>query len=568
MPDAHGGEFVVRQLVQEGVDVVFTLSGGHTAHIYEACDRLGVRLLDVRHEAAAAHMAEAHGRMTGRPGVCLVTAGPGFTNCLTGVQNACMSCSPMVVISGRAGITQEHRLALQDMNQIDIIRPMTKWAGTAHQIERVPELIATAFRHATEGRPGPTYLEIPYELVAGQADAGTLQVSKANQRLRRAGCDERAAEEALTRLSRAERPIIIAGSGAHYASAGPALKALVEETGIPLFTVNAGRGVVPDAHPGCYGNALPFSIGAAALGLPNADVILVLGSRLSMYLSYGRSPLLGPDCDVIQVDIEAEEIGRNRDVALGVPGDVRSFCELALQVIKRKSMTFAVGTWTRALDESVPKIRADYEKYLTSSARPIHPLRLCAEIDRFLGDDGIAVADGGDTQAWLPMVRQVNREASYLDSGLFGCLGVGLPFAIAAKAAEPDRKVVLLNGDGSMGFNFMEFDTAVRHQIPIVVVVNNDLAWGMIKHGNELTFGKDNEKGSELGLVRYDRLATTLGGYGELIRDPDELPSALARAHELNVPACLNVVTDTTAVSPGTVSLGLLFNQALADLRP
>lgn len=565
MPDVHGGEFVVRQLMQEGVNVIYTLSGGHTAHIYEACDRFGVRLVDVRHEAAAAHMAEAHGRMTGRPGACLVTAGPGFTNCLTGVQNAYMSCSPMVVISGRAGITQEHRLALQDMNQIDIIRPMTKWAGTAHQLERIPELIATAFRHATSGRPGPTYLEIPFELVAGQADAESLQIAEGNQRVRSPGCDEAAVEEAIDRLGRAERPAIVAGSGAHYAQAGPALQAFVERTGIPVFTVNGGRGVVPDSHPNCYGNALPFTIGASPLALPGADVVLVLGSRLSMYLNFGRSPLLQPGCDVIQVDIEPEEIGRNRDVALGVPGDVRSFCELALRIVERKNLSFPVRTWIQALDSELPKVHADYQQYLESTAAPIHPLRLCAEIDAFLGDDGIAIADGGDTQAWLPMVRRVNRPASYMDSGLFGCLGVGLPFAIAAKVIQPNRTVVLLNGDGSMGFNFMEFDTAVRHQVPIIVVVNNDLAWGMIKHGNELTFGRDNENGSELGLVRYDRMAMTLGGYGELIRDPAELPTALARARELNVPSCLNVVTDTTAVSPGTLSLGLLFKRAVAE---
>lgn len=567
MAEMHGGELVVRQLEREGIELIFTLSGGHTSHVYEACDRHGIRILDVRHEAAAAHMAEAYGRLRRRPGVCVVTAGPGFTNCLTGVQNAKMAGSPLVVIAGRAGITQEHRLALQDMNQLDIIRPMTKWASTVHQIERIPELLATAFRHAMEGQPGPTYLEIPLELMAGAADANDATLWDGHQRLRRATCDVGAVEESLELLRRAERPVIIAGSGAHYAHAGPALAALVERTHLPLFTINAGRGVVPDGHPDCYGHALSFAIGASAVGIASADVVLLLGSRLSMYLNYGRPPMMQPDCRIIQVDIAPAEIGRNRDVSLGVTGDARSFCERALEVIERKSMRFSLDTWRRALTEDLPKIHANQDKFLTSDAIPIHPLRLCAEIDHLLGDGGIVVVDGGDTQAWMPMVRRVTRPGSYLDSGLFGCLGVGLPFAIAAKALHPDETVLLFNGDGSMGFNFMEFNTAIRHGLPIIVVVNNDLAWGMIKHGNELSFGKDHRQGSELGLIRYDRMAMALGGYGELIRDPADIRGALERARERNVPACINVVTDTTAISPGTTGLSLLFLEALIEHR-
>lgn len=565
MAQIHGGELVVRQLQKEGIDVIFALSGGHTAHVFEACDRLGIRLLDVRHEAAAAHMAEAYGRLTGRPGVCLVTAGPGFTNCLTGVQNARMACSPMVVISGRAGITQEHRLALQDMNQLDIIRPMTKWAATAHQIERIPELVATAFRHAMSGKPGPTYLEIPFELMAKSTDGGEVSFPETNQRLRQPACDQSAVEEAMEALSRAKRPVIVAGSGAHFAKAGPLLTKLIERTKVPLFTINRGRGLVPDNHPQCHGHALSFAIGAGAVGVPSADVVLLLGTRMSMYFNYGRPPMMQSDCTVIQVDIDSAEMGRNRDVDIGVTGDARSFCELALQVIERKATQFSHKKWIKDLTKDLPKIDANYEKYLSSDSVPIHPLRLCTEIDRFLGEEGFAVADGGDTQAWLPMVRKVNRPGSYQDSGLFGCLGVGLPFALSAKALNPDQTVLLLSGDGSMGFNFMEFDTAIRHRLPVIVVVNNDLAWGMIKHGNEITFGKDNKTGSELGLVRYDRMAMALGGYGELIRDPADIAGALQRAKAQNVPSCINVVTDTTVVSPGTTSLALLFLEALTE---
>jgi acetolactate synthase-1/2/3 large subunit len=503
----HGGELVVQQLEKEGVDIIFTLSGGHTAHVYEACDRHGVRLLDVRHEAAAAHMAEAYGRLTGTPGICLVTAGPGFTNALTGVQNARMAGSPMVVISGRAGISQEGRLALQDMNQLDVIRPMTKWAATVHQIERIPEYVATAFRHATQGQPGPTYLEIPLELMIGETQEADVLFPSSNQKLHHVACDETAVEEALQMLSGARRPVIVAGSGAHYDGAGPALAKLIETTGIPLFTLNAGRGVVPDTHPNCYGHAMAFVIGSAPVGVPTADVVLLLGTRLSMYLGHGRAPMMNPDCRIIHVDIDPTEIGRNRDADLGVPGGTRSFCGQALKILDTSPISFEIEPWIRELTDDLPKIRATFDEYLHSDQVPIHPLRLCREIDEFLGDEGIVIADGGDTQAWMPMVRKVGRPASYMDSGLFGCLGVGLPFALAAKALHPDEPVLLFNGDGSMGFNFMEFDTAIRHRLPIIVVVNNDLAWGMIKHSNEMTFGKDNLQGTELGLAKLGATA-------------------------------------------------------------
>ena len=564
MGDMHGGELVVRQLKKEGVDVLFALVGGHIAHIFEASDRLGVKILDVRHEAAASHMAEAYGRLTRRPGVCLVTAGPGFTNCLTGVQNAMMSCSPMVVISGRSGITQEERLALQEMNQIDIIRPMTKWAATVHQAHRIPEFISMAFRKAMQGRPGPTYLEIPLELIFDQVPDTDVVFPENNSRIRPVACEEGAVEEAVELLFRAQRPVIVAGSGAYYGRAGAPLTSLIETAHIPLFTQSCARGIVPDAHPDCYGHAM-FSIGASSLGVPTADVALLLGTRMSMYFNFGRPPIMNPECKVIQVDIEPTEIGRNRDVALGVVGDAGSFCTQAVKVVHRKKLGFHLQEWTSALSKEIPKGYANYAPFIEREKAPVHPLRLCTEIDRFLGDKGTVISDGGDTQTWMPVVRRVNREATYLDSGLFGCLGVGLPFAICAKYLRPDEPVVLFNGDGSMGFNMMEFDTAVRHKLPIIVVVNNDLAWGMIKHGNELLFGKDVEQGCELGLVRYDRIAEALGGYGEMVRAPDQIAGALRRAAEQKTPSCINVLTDTHVLSPGTMALGMIMSEAIAD---
>jgi len=472
----------------------------------------------------------------------------------------------MVVISGRAGISQEHKLALQDMNQIDIIRPMVKWAATVHQAHRIPEYISMAMRHAIQGQPGPTYLEIPFELLVDNVPSDDAPFWDNNSRMRPVACDEGAVEEALEILGRAERPVIVAGSGAYYARAGQALRSLIERTRIPLFTLNQARGLVEDGHPDCYGHALTFTIGAAPVGVPNADAVLMLGTRMSMWLNFGRPPQLQEDCKIVQVDIDPAEIGRNRDVTLGIPGDVRSFCEQAMAVLERGKLGASLlEPWIQTLEEGLPRIRATHEPFLTDTKPQCHPLRLCAEVDRFLGEEGILIADGGDTQAWMPMIRTFHREGCYMDSGLFGCLGIGIPFAIAAKELHPQETVVLFNGDGSMGFNMMEFDTAVRHNLPIIIVVNNDQAWGMIKHGNELTFGKDNLQGSELGIVRYDRIAEAMGGYGEFVRDPAQIAGALERARSQDVPSCINVLTDTTVTSPGTIGLTMIFAQSLMD---
>ncbi len=567
MAELHGGELVLRQLQREGCGVVFALTGGHIAHTFEAADRLGMDIVDVRHEAAAAHMAEAYARITGKPGVCLVTAGPGFTNCLTGVQNAKLSCCPMVVISGRAGVAQEQRLALQDMDQLEVVKPMCKWAATVHQMSRIPEYISTAFRRAMSGQPGPTYVEIPVELMFGKVDESKVSFLDNTAQLRPSACDRKAVAEALDMLAQAERPVVVAGSGAFYSGAREPLIALVERTGLPLFTLNGARGYVPDSHPQCFGAGLVYTIGAAATALPGADVLLMLGTRMSMYLNFGEPPIVSPQTSVIQVDIERGELGRNRELGLGIPGDVRSFCEQALVIIEEETLAFETSAWTQTLKDAAEKSYTDNRHFLEMDGRPIHPLRLCHEIDRFLGERGTVISDGGDTQAWMPMIRRANSPASYMDSGLFGCLGVGFPFAVAAKYLKPDEPVVLFNGDGTMGFNLMEFETAVRHKLPIVVVVNNDLAWGMIKHGNELSFGKDTEQGSELGLVRYDRVAEALGGYGELVRDPAQIRPALERAAALRVPSVINVLTDTTAISPGTVGVSLFLLQSVQSYK-
>lgn len=552
----HGGELVVRALKEEGVEVIFSLSGGHIAPIYDSCIDHNIKIIDTRHEQAAAHMAEAYSRLTGKPGVCVVTAGPGFTDAVTGIANAYLSNAPLILISGRAGVNENDRLALQELDQLSIIKPITKWARLVLETHRLPEYIGMAFRHALTGRPGPVFLDIPVDVLMGRVEESkVIKLDKYRTDARPMG-ETGKIEEAIELLAGAKRPMCIIGSGGWYSCATDAAKRFAKATGVPMFTANSGRGVLADDSPDCYGSINLAAGGPGMTAMPQADVILLMGTRLGLFLFFGRPPLMNPKAKLIQVDIEATEIGRNRSIDLGIVGDVRLVLDQLADAAKGKSWDFAA--WRKSLDAAKDRIEKTYEANLKNDKVPIHPQRLCAEVEKFMDRHETIVADGGDTQVWLGMTKKTYEPGHYLDSGLFGCLGVGIPFAIASKLARPDERVLLFTGDGSVGINIMEFNTAIRHNLPFVCVVNNDQAWGMIKHGQEMIFGKDRVVASELGTVHYEKVVEALGGYGEFVEKPEDIAGALERAFKSGKPAMVNVMTDPTAVSPGSIALAAL----------
>jgi acetolactate synthase-1/2/3 large subunit len=320
---------------------------------------------------------------------------------------------------------------------------------------------------------------------------------------------------------------------------------LVERTKIPTFTLNAGRGALPDDHPFCFGPATPFYGGELSrLALQQADVILLLGTRLLYTLLYGR---FHPQARVIQVDIEASEIGRNRSIDVGIVGDAGR----VLQQLAQGASAGVEKAWCTTLREAK---RAREERLLGlvgSDAVPMHPLRLCREVRDFLDRDAVVICDGGDISAWANALIPAHGLGSRLTHGPLGCLGIGLPYTIAAKLAHPNRLVLLITGDGSFGLNGIEFDTAVRHNIPIVCVIGNDEAWGMIKHSQAMTYGAGRIVGSQLGVRHYEKMVEGLGGYGEFVTDPQQIRPALERAFGSGKPACLNVMTDPQVVSEG-----------------
>jgi acetolactate synthase-1/2/3 large subunit len=554
-----GGQLAVDALIEKGVNKVFSLSGGHIFPFYECSEGSCLEIFATRHEQAAVFMAEAWGRMTRKPGVALVTAGPGFSNSISAIANAQMANSPLLLIAGVVGLRANEKLDLQDMRQLPVIEPLVKKTFCCQKTERIAEFIDLAYRTAASGRPGPVYLEIPVDIWSAQVEEGT--VKRINTVTESRAMDLDKAHELLKLLESAEKPIFIAGSGAYYSGAEKEITEFIEKTGAPAFTSSSGRGVIPDTHPLCFEAASAIRPGAASDALKNADLIVLLGNRISLYYAYGD--LLNPQAKLVQVDIHPEEIGRNRSIHLGIHGDVKALLSVLNRMISERGNAGELRTrfspWVDFLKNQEREKKSFGALAWESKAVPAHHMRICAEVNRFMdrGDD-IVVSDGGDTQVWMAMTRTARRSGHYLDSGLFGCLGCGLPYALAAKLLYPEKRVCLVTGDGSIGFNFMEFETAIRKKLPVVTVICNDQQWGMIRHSQEVKFGRFIKEGTEIGMVHYHKAVEALGGKGFLVENPEDIGPALEQAFAAEMPVCINVLTDPKPISPGSIALAMI----------
>ena len=554
-----GGRLAAEALIERDVDYIFSLSGGHITPIYQFLENSKITIFDTRHEQAAVFMAEAWARMTRKPAVAMVTAGPGFTNALSGIASARLSNAPVILIAGCVGLESVEKLDLQDMTQLPVIAPMVKKAFVCQVAERIPEYIDMAFRVAMSGRPGPVYLELPCDLLNATIDPA--KVKKMHTVLDSKPVDRENAPRVIDLIKAAKNPVVIAGSGAWYADAEKELIEFVEKTGIPTFTMGAGRGVIPDTHPLCFESSLAIRPGAAMLTLMTSDLVLFLGGRLSLFYIFGE--IFPPTAKFIQVDIAPDEIGRNRTVDLGIVSDINSFLAELNGIIDEKDLGTALRKQFQPWVETVRQAEKDGKEQARSmwecATLPIHPMRLAKEVNDFMDrEDDMVIADGGDTSTWMGMTRTIVKGGTYLDYGLYGCLAVGIPYANAAKLMHPDRRVLLITGDGSVGFNFMEFHTAIRKKLPIVVVIGNDQAWGMIMHSQTLRLGHHIPDGTELGWVDYHKMVEALGGFGISVERPEDIRPALEAAFASGKTACVNVKVDPSVISPGSVALANL----------
>jgi len=542
----NGGHLVGKYLKEvEKVEIDFGISGGHIESILDGFTEYKIRTIDVRHEQAAAMMGHAWSVYTGKTGVCFVTAGPGFTNALTGIANAYLDNAPLVVLCGRHPLRDDLKGALQEMNQIDMVKPITKWSATCYDIRRIPEYLSIAFRQAQAGRPGPVFLELPPDILNIRVDETEAPMPAYMTRKYTVHPDDAELKAAAEIINDAKKPLFLGGTGVAFSACSDCLQQFVEKTGIPFQLLNYGRGELPDNHPLSI-----WEVGNVGLtiAIPRADVIIAAGLRFNWILQSGG--IIPPETKVVRIDIDPHEIDRNHQADIGLVGDVASVLGQLVPLVEKRDH----NQWLNTL-KAAGRSFLDFELMMRETVTdPIHPIRMVAQIYKYLGDDAIYIADGGNT-TYFGLTGFFSRHRAGVigtSSGLLGCLGTGIPFAIAAKLARPDKKVLLLNGDGAFGFNSMEFDTMVRHHIPIVCVVNNDCAWGMIKHSQELSIGKDRLQCAELGMRNYEKMVEGLGGYGELVTKDEEIIPALERAFESGKPACINVVTDPKVTSPAT----------------
>jgi acetolactate synthase-1/2/3 large subunit len=414
-----------------------------------------------------------------------------------------------------------------------------------------------AFRTATTGRPGPVYLEFPVDVLNAKVERGAVKQPSTTVVSRPA--DVEGAGKLMAMLGEARKPVVIAGSGVWNARAEESLVRFVEATGVPVFTSLAARGAIADDHPDCFESALAIRPGAALHAYLSTDLVILLGTRVTLFYIFGD--IFNPAARLVQVDIEPEEIGRNRSVDLGIVSDIGALLDVcnALAQQKGDSLRTRFDEWRAELKTAERESKAQAQPHWESAAQPIHPLRLAREIDAFMDrPDDIVVADGGDTTTWIGMTRTMRKPGRYLDYGLYGSLGVGLPYALAAKLRYPNQRVCLLTGDGSVGFNFMEFENAIRKDLPLVVVISNDLGWGMIRHSQEIRMGHAIADGTWIGRVDYHKMVEAIGGKGYLVEDPAHIRPALADAFASGKTCCINVMTDPTTISPGSMALANL----------
>jgi thiamine pyrophosphate-dependent acetolactate synthase large subunit-like protein len=528
----HGGRLVAEQLKAEGVQNLFTLSGGHIAPIYDGCVEEGIRIVDFRHEQSAAHAADAWARVTLRPGVAAVTAGPGVTDAVTGIANAYYANSPMLALSGKNPVFEFEMGSLQEMDQVTLVSSITKWAKTCYDVRRLADFVAAAFRHAMSGRKGPAFLDVPLDVQFNSA-AGVELPQRYRTEARPQG-DPDMVKEAVRILLEAERPIVFAGAGVRWAGAHEALAELAHALKVPVYLNSLGRGCLSSDDPYFFTASRKYALG-------KADAVLALGVDWDFRLGFGQRGF-APEVKVVQVDVDGIHIGRNRPVDVGIVGDPGRVIE---QLVDAGVGNAEEPSWTEEVRGEERRLQDEARPGMESDAVPIHPQRFAKEIRDFLDPDAVVVGDGGDIVGISSSVLNARYPGHWLDPGPFGTLGVGPGFAIAAKLAKPDKQVLIVYGDGSFGLNAMEYESAIRQKIPFVGIIGNDGAWGQIKVAQEALYGEGNAPAASLDPeTPYHKMVEGLGGCGIKVTEPDQIQPALKEAFDSGVPACINVMVD------------------------
>jgi acetolactate synthase-1/2/3 large subunit len=544
----HGGRIVAEALHREGVTHLFTLCGGHIQNIYDGCLDVGIRVVDTRHEQTAGHAADGWARVTGMPGVCAVTAGPGVTDVVTALANAQRAAVPMVCIGGAGPAILTDRGSLQDMNHIDLVKSITKASFRVLQTERLAEYVSAAFRIAMTGVPGPVYLEMPLDILMGFADVSDFPSPSGSRTAAQSAPDPTEFAEAVALLERAERPVLIVGSQFRWSRDRSSLTDLIARFAMPVFVNGMARGALPPEHP-C------FFTRARRAALAEADVVVMCGTPFDFRVDYGRDPTWNPATKIIKIDRDPSQIGHNRTIDVGLVADTGLCLRAFADVLPAASH----DPWLARIRASEDKSRAKMVPEMESSTDPPNPLRVCRELDRFVDDNTLVIGDGGDFVATAAYVLRVRWPGLWMDPGPLGTLGVGPGYAMAAKLARPESRVIAVYGDGAFGLHAMELEAMARQKIPVVCVIGNDAAWTQIRRGQVEFFGAERAVATELAYTRYDDVARALGCHGEWVETSAGITPALERAFAAaerdQMPAVVNVKIASSEFRKGAISV-------------
>ena len=531
-----GSHLIVQALRAEGIERIFTLAGDHTLHLMDVMAEDGFKFIDTRHEQAAVDMANACGRITGSPGISMFTS-PGHVNAIPGLALAYHMESPVINITGCAAQNRLGQgIAQQEIDQVGMAKPITKGAWLISDPYRIPEYFARAFRTALAGRRGPIHLTIPVDVQSAEVDTSRVHFDppEAYRHSGQVMGDPDLVKEAIELLQTAQRPMILAGNATDSVNRED-LQRLLEITQLPLFTEEIARGLVPDTHPYCFGFA-DGRVNLVSRRLEEADVVLLLGKKLDFTISFGGPPTLATDVRIIQVDPSADQIGLSRGVDVGILGDVGA-------VVKQLAQEAEGYQWNEhPIVKELKSTRDAQEQDLDSRAAtstPLHAMSVHKHLRSLLGENDCLIFEGSDFSFYgTPYYPSLCPRRWFTNSTL-GMIGWGVSYGVGAQAALPQSKVVVLTGDGAFGFSGMELDTAVRHNLPVVIVIGNDSVWGIDYHQQVQLFGKS--VATELLPSRYDKVAEALGAHGEYVEEPHQLPGALERALASNKPALVNV---------------------------
>ena len=532
---SRGADALVRTLEQAGVKRIFALSGNHVMSVFDALVDSGIELLHTRHEAAAVHMADAWARLTGEPGIVLVTGGPGHANAVSALYTAQMSESPLVLLSGHAPNDQLGTGAFQEIRQAEMAATVTKAAWTSQGADAVAGDVARAVRTALGGRAGPVNLNLPSDALHGATEAGRA-LGKESFAPESVPIDAGSAQAIVERLARAKRPLILAGPAGVTQRGRLRLAALEEACGVPVVGMESPRGM---ADP---------CLGAFAEVLAQADCVLLLGKRLDFTVKFGQPPTFPADCEFLQIDPEEEEIDRARRavgtrLALAVLADV--FPAIDALIAERRAAKPGVA-WLAEVRAAVAYRPAAWESAQAGRPGCVHPVQLARPLQAVLDSDpdAVLVVDGGEIGQWAQACLHAPRRVI---NGVGGSIGAGLPFALGARCAEPRAPVIAVMGDGTFGFHAVEMDTAVTRKLPFVAVVGNDARWNAEYQIQLREYGAERSRGCEMRELRYDRIAQAFGAWGEHVTAADEMLPAVRRALASGLPACINVVIEGLA---------------------